>query len=172
MLFRSAALGSATYLILTSLAGLDIQLGANSVNFSVGANQEGTATFTYSSLIDADVLSDYLLVVQKFNSTTGQWESIHGDSEASLISLSLLGIGAAPGATLEGLDEGTYRAFMTFDGLLGASVLGTLSGTMDTYDLTQVGGYELGDAEGNVITDVNDSGEVDIVTPKIGRAHV
>jgi len=167
-----AALGSATYLILTSLAGLDLQLGANSVNFSVGANEEGTATFTYSSLIDADVLSDYLLVVQKLNSTTGQWESIHGDSEASLISLSILGIGAAPGATLEGLDEGTYRAFMTFDGLLGASVLGTLSGTMDTYDLTQVGGYELGDAEGNVITDVNDSGEVDIVTPTTYVASV
>ncbi|MGR0304850.1 beta strand repeat-containing protein, partial [Acinetobacter beijerinckii] len=159
------ALGSATYLIMTSLVGLDLQLGANAVNFNVGADQEGTATFTYSSLIDASLLSDYLLVVQKFNTTTGQWESLHGDSEASLISLSLLGIGAAPGAVLEGLEEGQYRAFMTFDGLLGASVLGTLSGTMDVFDLTQVGGYELGDAEGNVITDVNGSGEVDIVTP-------
>ncbi|MCH7330581.1 beta strand repeat-containing protein, partial [Acinetobacter modestus] len=159
------ALGSASYLILTSLVGLDLQLGANSVGFTVGANQEGTATFTYSSLIDASLLSDYLLVVQKYNTTTGQWESLHGDSDASLISLSLLGIGATPGAILEGLDEGQYRAFMTFDGLLGASVLGTLSGTMDVYDLTQVGGYELGDAQGNVITDVNSSGDVDIVTP-------
>jgi hypothetical protein len=110
------------------------------------------------------LLSDYLLVVQKFNTTTGQWESLHGDSEASLISLSILGIGAAQGC-FRRLEEGQYRAFMTFDGLLGASVLGTLSGTMDVFDLTQVGGYELGDAEGNVITDVNGSGEVDIVTP-------
>jgi hypothetical protein len=33
-------LGSATYLIMTSLVGLDLQLGANAVNFNVGADQK------------------------------------------------------------------------------------------------------------------------------------
>jgi hypothetical protein len=36
---------------------------------------------------------------------------------------------------------------------------------MDVFDLTQVVDMNLADAEGNVITDVNGSGEVDIVTP-------
>ncbi|MCH7315488.1 Ig-like domain-containing protein [Acinetobacter sp. ANC 3882] len=160
-------LGSASYLLLTSLAGIDLQLGGNSIGFNVAANHEGTVTFQYSGLIDVGLLSDYKLVVQKFNTTTNQWESIHGDSDASLLSLHLLGlgIGNVPGVVLEGLDAGQYRGFLTYDGLLGLGVLGTLSATMDDYDLTIPGGYEVGNAEGNVILDPDPTGQVDQITP-------
>ena len=59
-----ASLGSETYLALVSLAGLDLQLGSEAIDFTVGAGQEGNATFTYSALLGADVLSDYSLVLQ------------------------------------------------------------------------------------------------------------
>jgi len=65
---------------------------------------------------------------------------------------------------LDGLEEGQYRAFMTYNGLLGIGLLGTLTGTMDVYDTTQVGGYYTEVADGNVITDINTSGETDVVT--------
>ncbi|MCH7395090.1 Ig-like domain-containing protein, partial [Acinetobacter dispersus] len=161
------SLGSASYLLLTSLAGIDLQLGGNSIGFNVATNHEGTVTFQYSGLIDVGLLSDYKLVVQKFNTTTNQWESIHGDSDASLLSLHLLGlgIGNVPGVVLEGLDAGQYRGFLTYDGLLGLGVLGTLSATMDDYDLTIPGGYEVGNAEGNVILDPDPTGQVDQITP-------
>ncbi|MGQ1477584.1 BapA/Bap/LapF family large adhesin [Acinetobacter baumannii] len=161
------SLGSTSYLVLTSVAGLDLQLGGNSLGFTVAAGHEGDVTFQYSGLIDAAVLSDYKLVVQKFNTTTNQWESIHGDANSSLISLHLLGIGTGnvPGAVLDGLDAGQYRAFLAYDGLLGLGVLGTLSATMDDYDLSVAGGYEIGNAEGNVITDPDPTtGLVDQVT--------
>ncbi|NBG79952.1 type I secretion C-terminal target domain-containing protein, partial [Acinetobacter baumannii] len=161
------SLGSTSYLVLTSVAGLDLQLGGNSLGFTVAAGHEGDVTFQYSGLIDAAVLSDYKLVVQKFNTTTNQWESIHGDANSSLISLHLLGIGTGnvPGAVLDGLDAGQYRAFLAYDGLLGLGVLGTLSATMDDYDLSVAGGYEIGNAEGNVITDPDPTtGQVDQVT--------
>ncbi|MFX5096460.1 hypothetical protein ABTC58_18835, partial [Acinetobacter baumannii] len=88
------------------------------------------------SLINEGALGDYQLVVQKFNTATNRWESITGSSEASLLNLSVLGIGvnATPGVVVEGLDEGQYRAFMTYNGLYGKSILGTLSGKMDVYD--------------------------------------
>ncbi|MFX6292631.1 hypothetical protein ABTG11_19430, partial [Acinetobacter baumannii] len=56
---NDAALGSKTYLALVSLAGLNLQLGSEAVNFNVAANQEGNATFTYSALIGVNALSDY-----------------------------------------------------------------------------------------------------------------
>ncbi|WP_411800819.1 BapA/Bap/LapF family large adhesin, partial [Acinetobacter vivianii] len=160
------SLGSTSYLLLTSLAGIDLQLGGNSLGFEVDPGHEGTVTFQYSGLIDAALLSDYKLVVQKFNTTTNQWESIHGDSDASLLSLHLLGlgIGNVPGVVLEGLEAGQYRGFLTYDGLLGVGVLGTLSATMDDYDLSIPGGYEVGNAEGNVILDPDPTGQVDQIT--------
>ncbi|MFY5899919.1 beta strand repeat-containing protein, partial [Acinetobacter pittii] len=157
-----AALGSNTYLALVSLAGLDLQLGSESIGFTVGAGQEGNATFTYSALIGVDALSDYSLVVQKFDTTTGQWTAIYGGGEADILDLTLLG--STPGVVIEGLEEGQYRAFMTYNGLAGIGLLGTLTGTMDVYDTTQVGGYYTEVADGNVITDINTSGETDVVT--------
>ncbi|MCF1268161.1 Ig-like domain-containing protein [Acinetobacter baumannii] len=158
-----AALGSNTYLALVSLAGLDLQLGSESIGFTVGAGQEGNATFTYSALIGVDALSDYSLVVQKFDTATGQWTAIYGGGQADILDLTLLG--STPGVVIDGLEEGQYRAFMTYNGLLGIGLLGTLTGTMDVYDTTQVGGYYTEVAEGNVITEINDAGEVDVVTP-------
>ncbi|WP_416232068.1 BapA/Bap/LapF family large adhesin, partial [Acinetobacter pittii] len=158
-----AALGSNTYLALVSLAGLDLQLGSESIGFTVGAGQEGNATFTYSALIGVDALSDYSLVVQKFDTATGQWTAIYGGGQADILDLTLLG--STPGVVIDGLEEGQYRAFMTYNGLLGIGLLGTLTGTMDVYDTTQVGGYYTEVADGNVITDINTSGEIDIVTP-------
>nr|WP_304571661.1 BapA/Bap/LapF family large adhesin [Acinetobacter baumannii]WKY82492.1 Ig-like domain-containing protein [Acinetobacter baumannii] len=158
-----AALGSNTYLALVSLAGLDLQLGSESIGFTVGAGQEGNATFTYSALIGVDALSDYSLVVQKFDTATGQWTAIYGGGQADILDLTLLG--STPGVVIDGLEEGQYRAFMTYNGLAGIGLLGTLTGTMDVYDTTQVGGYYTEVAEGNVITEINDAGEVDVVTP-------
>ncbi|MBJ9705474.1 VCBS domain-containing protein [Acinetobacter calcoaceticus] len=158
-----ASLGSETYLALVSLAGLDLQLGSEAIDFTVGAGQEGNATFTYSALLGADVLSDYSLVLQKLDPITGDWTSVYGGGEADILDLTLLG--GTPSVVIDGLEEGQYRAFMTYNGLLGIGLLGTLTGTMDVYDTTQVGGYYTEVADGNVITDINTSGEIDIVTP-------
>ncbi|MEO4077818.1 BapA/Bap/LapF family large adhesin, partial [Acinetobacter pittii] len=158
-----APLGSETYLALVSLAGLDLQLGSEAIDFTVGAGQEGNATFTYSALLGADVLSDYSLVLQKLDPITGNWTSVYGGGEADILDLTLLG--GTPSVVIDGLEEGQYRAFMTYNGLLGIGLLGTLTGSMDVYDTTQVGGYYTEVADGNVITDINTSGEIDIVTP-------
>ncbi|MHC0018771.1 beta strand repeat-containing protein, partial [Acinetobacter pittii] len=158
-----AALGSNTYLALVSLAGLDLQLGSESIGFTVAPDQEGTATFTYSALLGADVLSDYSLVLQKLDPVTGDWTSVYGGGEADILDLTLLG--GTPSVVIDGLEEGTYRAFMTYNGLAGIGLLGTLTGTMDVYDTTQVGGYYTEVADGNVITEINDVGQVDVVTP-------
>ncbi|MFR9680755.1 BapA/Bap/LapF family large adhesin, partial [Acinetobacter sp. SEK570] len=158
-----ALLGSKTYLALVSLAGLDLQLGSEAIGFSVAANQEGNATFTYSALIGVNALADYSLVVQKLDPVTGQWTSVYGGGQADIIKLTLLG--STPGVALDGLEEGQYRAFMTYTGLAGIGLLGTLTATMDIYDTTQIGGFYTETATGNVISDINDSGQVDVVTP-------
>ncbi|MBP1492689.1 type I secretion C-terminal target domain-containing protein [Acinetobacter nosocomialis] len=160
---NDAALGSKTYLALVSLAGLNLQLGSEAVNFNVAANQEGNATFTYSALIGVNALSDYSLVVQKFDTATGQWTSIYGGGQADILHLTLLG--STPGVVIEGLEQGQYRAFMTYNGLAGIGLLGTLTGTMDIYDTTQIGGFYTEAADGNVIVDVNSNGQADVVTP-------
>ncbi|MCH7341346.1 beta strand repeat-containing protein, partial [Acinetobacter higginsii] len=158
-----AALGSKTYLALVSLAGLDLQIGSEAISFSVAANNEGNATFTYSALIGVNALADYSLVVQKLDPVTGQWTSVYGGGQADIIKLTLLG--STPGVALDGLEEGQYRAFMTYTGLAGIGLLGTLTATMDIYDTTQIGGFYTETATGNVISDINDSGQVDVVTP-------
>uniref|UniRef100_UPI0020905355 BapA/Bap/LapF family large adhesin n=1 Tax=Acinetobacter nosocomialis TaxID=106654 RepID=UPI0020905355 len=160
---NDAALGSKTYLALVSLAGLNLQLGSEAVNFNVAANQEGNATFTYSALIGVNALSDYSLVVQKFDTATGQWTSIYGGGQADILHLTLLG--STPGVVIDGLEQGQYRAFMTYNGLAGIGLLGTLTGTMDIYDTTQIGGFYTEAADGNVIVDVNSNGQADVVTP-------
>ena len=158
-----AALGSKTYLALVSLLGLNLQLGSDGVGFTVGANQEGNATFTYSALIGVNALADYSLVVQKLDPVSGQWTSVYGGGQADIIKLTLLG--STPGVTIDGLEEGQYRAFMAYTGVAGIGLLGTLTGTMDIYDTTVIGGFYTETATGNVISDINDSGQVDVVTP-------
>ncbi|NAS00642.1 type I secretion C-terminal target domain-containing protein, partial [Acinetobacter haemolyticus] len=153
--------GSHTYLLLASLAGLNLQLGSPGIGFTIDEGHTGDMTFNYSALISADALADYVLVLQKFDEATGQWTAVTGPGQADLLSLALFG---GTTITVDGLEEGQYRAFMAFDGLLGAGLLGTLSGSMDLYDPSQIGGYEVVAAEGNVITDEGINGETDIIT--------
>ncbi|MFH3579524.1 hypothetical protein WAH98_21400, partial [Acinetobacter baumannii] len=57
---NDVALGSASYVAAISLAGLDLQLLGNpTVAFNVDADRQGTATFTFSGLLNAGVLNDY-----------------------------------------------------------------------------------------------------------------
>ncbi|WP_410567300.1 beta strand repeat-containing protein [Acinetobacter sp. H1(2024)] len=163
LIAHDAALGSKTYLALVSLAGLNLQLGSDAVTFNVAANQEGNAKFTYSALIGVNALSDYSLVVQKFDTATGQWTSIYGGGQADILHLTLLG--STPGVVIDGLEQGQYRAFMTYNGLAGIGLLGTLNATMDVYDTTQIGSFYTENAHGNVIVDLNSSGQADVVTP-------
>ncbi|WP_369029641.1 BapA/Bap/LapF family large adhesin [Acinetobacter sp. XH1741] len=160
---HDAALGSKTYLALVSLAGLNLQLGSEAITFNVAANQEGNAKFTYSALIGVNALSDYSLVVQKFDTATGQWTSIYGGGQADILHLTLLG--STPGVVIDGLEQGQYRAFMTYNGLAGIGLLGTLNATMDVFDTTQIGSFYTENAHGNVIVDLNSSGQADVVTP-------
>ena len=155
------ALGSASYLVAVSLAGLDLQLlGNDAIEFTVDPNREGTATFTFDAIITADLLSNYAIVVQKFDEATGQWVSIGGTNpEASLIDLSL--IGGTPTAVLEGLDAGRYRAFIGYEGLVGVGLGGTLTGTMDVCNPYIVASYSVEPISGNVIKDASLTGEVD-----------
>ncbi|MFX5195340.1 hypothetical protein ABTC62_20225, partial [Acinetobacter baumannii] len=67
-------------------------LGKPTVAFNVDADRQGTATFTFSGLLNAGVLNDYSIVVQKYDAATGQWVSIGGNNpQATLVSLSLIG---------------------------------------------------------------------------------
>lgn len=70
-------------------------------------------TFNYSALIDASLLADYVLVVQKFDTATNQWVAVNGTGEADLLSLAAFG---GNSVTLEGLAAGQYRAYMTYAG--------------------------------------------------------
>ncbi|WP_262528569.1 cadherin-like domain-containing protein [Agrobacterium tumefaciens] len=140
--------GSETYLAVVSLAGIDLQLFADTVEFEVESGHTQDLAFDFNGILGAGVLSDYNLVVQKWDATTQQWTSIDGQTNATILSLDLFG-GAS--GTVQGLDAGEYRAFMGYDGLLGAGVGGTLTVTATDYDFTEAGGYEAVEVSGNVI---------------------
>ncbi|MFK3968850.1 BapA/Bap/LapF family large adhesin [Ensifer adhaerens] len=154
-------LDSHTYLVLLSLVGMDLSLGAPGIAFTVADQTQSDITFTYSSLLDVGVAADYSLVVQQF--VNGQWVTLGDDGSAGIITMGLLGSNAM-GVTVEGLGAGQYRAFMTYNGLAGGSVLGTLTAHADTYDITQIDHLEVETATGNVITGDSTEGDPDIVT--------
>src|SRR5690606_10263144 len=116
---------------------------------TVEEQTQSDITFTYSSLLDVGIAADYSLVVQQL--VDGEWVTLDNDGDAGIITLGLLGSNAM-GVTVEGLGAGDYRAFMTYNGLAGGSVLGTLRAFADTYDVTQVDHLEVEAASGNVIT--------------------
>ncbi|WP_229447710.1 BapA/Bap/LapF family large adhesin [Nitratireductor sp. B36] len=162
--------GSANYLALVSIGVLDLQaevLGTSTVNFSVEENHTLEADFDYSALASLGVLSDYSLVIQKWDGT--QWTGIDGTGEATLLELGLLSGNEYRVEQL--LESGQYRAFMTFEGV-GAGVLGDLQVSGTDYDYTEIGGYDPVPVSGNVITDVNDDGQLDDVTPTTVIAQV
>ncbi|MFD2237974.1 BapA/Bap/LapF family large adhesin [Aureimonas populi] len=143
-------LGEANYLALVSVGILDLQatvLGTESVTFSV---EEGTtldATFDFGALAAIGLLSDYAVVVQRWDGT--QWTSIDGSGESTLLDLTLLGGNSYQAA--QTLEPGQYRAFATFEGV-GVGVAGFLEVGGTVSDFTEIGGFEAVPVEGNVIT--------------------
>ncbi|MBB5707654.1 BapA/Bap/LapF family large adhesin [Sphingopyxis panaciterrulae] len=157
--------GSANYLLLVSLATVDPQLdlaglqllGIEPVSFTVAPGHELDATFEYGGLLDIGVIADYQVVLQKF--VDGQWVGVDGDGESTLLELGLLNGNLSGSANL---DAGEYRAFVTFGGVLGAGVLGTLDVSGVDSDYTSITDIVAQTAEGNVILDANGTGEVDL----------
>ncbi|MFI7904917.1 Ig-like domain-containing protein, partial [Acinetobacter baumannii] len=125
---------SAFYGVLLNVGNIvDLQLlTVDTVDFTIGAGQEGVATFNFNSLIGASALGDYNVVLQKYNDVTGQWEAVNGTGDRSLLNLTLLG--NTPTAQIGGLTEGEYRAFLSFNGLVGGAVAVTLNGSVDVYN--------------------------------------
>jgi VCBS repeat-containing protein len=160
--------GSANYLALVSLANLDLQLdlaglqllGIEPISFTVDPRHELNAQFEYGGILDISAIADYQIVLQKF--VNGQWVGVDGNGEATLVDLALLN-GNLFGS--ENLDAGQYRAFVTFDGLVGLGVLGSLDVSGVDSDYTNIVDVIAIIAEGNVITDPNGSGEVDMAPP-------
>ncbi|MDW7493656.1 hypothetical protein, partial [Klebsiella pneumoniae] len=97
---------SAFYGVLLNVGNIvDLQLlTVDTVDFTIGAGQEGVATFNFNSLIGASALGDYNVVLQKYNDVTGQWEAVNGTGDRSLLNLTLLG--NTPTAQIGGLTEG------------------------------------------------------------------
>jgi len=158
--------GEANYLALISLAnvdfGLDIAglqlLGIEPVSFSVEPGHSLDATFAYGGVLDIGLAADYTLVLQKL--VDGVWSDINGEGESTLLDLNLLN---GDLAVEQNLDAGEYRAFVTFEGLVGGGILGTLDVTGVDTDFTEIVDTVVTPAEGNVITDANGSGEADTV---------
>ncbi|UIJ44857.1 Ig-like domain-containing protein [Sphingomonas cannabina] len=153
--------GDANYLALVSLVGLDLQvLGVPNVAFTVEPGHSLDAVFEYDALANIGVLSDYRVVVQKWDGT--QWTSIDGSGQITLLDLGLLDGNAVAS---EALGPGEYRAFLTFEGTLGLGLLGSLSVTGTDSDFTDIASVDPIPASGNVITDAGPGGEVDVVSP-------
>ncbi|MCY6412748.1 type I secretion C-terminal target domain-containing protein [Acinetobacter sp. VNH17] len=132
--------GSHSYLALVGLSDLDLSLLDNGdINFTVAAGESADVTFCYSALATVGVLGDgYGVLVQKFDTATNQWVTVNNAMTDGFISLELLASGQVA-ATMHGLGEGTYRAFMTYDSSLGeVGLLGKLTATADIYDLDQI----------------------------------
>jgi len=159
-------LGSANYLLLLSLAAIDPQLdlaglqllGVEPVSFTVEAGHTLDATFEYGGLLDIGAVADYQVVVQKL--VEGQWVGIDGDGQSTLLSLGLLDGNITGSANL---DAGEYRAFVTFGGLAGVGVLGSLHVSGTDLDYTDIANVLAVTAEGNMIIDANGAGEIDMV---------
>ena len=128
-------------------------LGVSNLEFSVEADHTQDLTFNFDSLLSVELLGGLQLVIQKWDEETGQWTTIDGSEPGgTLLSLGLLG-GGGTGAVVEGLEAGQYRAFVTNEGGLAASLTvgSTLAATGTDYDFTQIGGFEAVEASGNVL---------------------
>ncbi|WP_246333651.1 BapA/Bap/LapF family large adhesin [Aureimonas mangrovi] len=140
-------------LSLSDLGDIGLNLGTSSLAFEVAPGHEQDVTLDFSALLSLDLLDGLRIAVQQFDPETGTWTSIGGsEGSATLLSLGLLG-GGGNGATLEGLSGGQYRAFVTNEGGLGASLtLGAVL-SVDAVDLdyTDVASFDAVAAEGNVL---------------------
>ena len=146
--------GSVSYLagIGVSFGDLDLQasaLGIPTLEFSVDPGHSQDLVFTFDSLLSAELLGDYQIVVQRWDEAADQWTSVDGLSEGA----SILDIGVLDGDSYgveQRLASGDYRAFVTFEGI-GVSILNTLAIDGTDYDHTQIVGYETAPIDGNVM---------------------
>ena len=155
--------GTANYLALVSLGIVNLQaqvLAIPNVQFTVAAGHTLGATFTYNALIDLGVASNYAVVVQRFDGTN--WVAVSGAQGASLLQL---GVAGGDLVATETLGPGTYRAFVTFEGVAGLGVLGRLDIAGQDSDFTDIAAIVPAPGSGNVITDPGPGGEVDVVSP-------
>ena len=146
--------GSVTYLIGAGLSFgiLDLQaalLGVPTLEFSIEPGHSQDLVFTFDSLLGAEAIGDYMIVVQKWDAAAGKWTTIDGLAEGA----TLLDIGILDTDTFgveQRLGSGDYRAFVTFEGI-GLSVLNTLAVEGTDYDHTEIAGYEAVPVSGNVM---------------------
>ncbi len=160
----SVDLGSAAYLALVSLGAVNLQaevLSVPDVRFTVEDGHSLDAVFSYGSdLLDIDVASDYAVVVQRFDGTS--WVAVDGSGNASLLDIRVLDGNLS---ATETLGPGEYRAFLTFAGVAGVGLLGSLDVSGVDSDFTDVAGVVPAGVSGNVIADPGAGGAVDIVGP-------
>lgn len=160
---RPVDFGTANYLALVSLGLLDLDatvLGTPSVQFTVEDGHSLDAVFTYDALLNLGVASGYAVVVQRFDGTN--WVAVGTAGDVSLLNLGLLNGNLSATGTF---GPGEYRAFLTFDGTLGAGVLGTLNVAGTDSDFTDIAAVVPSATTGNVVTDAGPAGQVDVVSP-------
>jgi len=155
--------GSAGYVALVSVGALDLQaqvLTIPNVAFTVREGHQFDASFTYGATVDIGVGSNYSVVVQRFDGAN--WVAVSGTGEASILDVGLLN---GDLVAQETLPPGSYRAFVTFQGV-GVGVLGSLTVGGTDLDYTDIGSVQAETVSGNVITDPGPAGAVDIVSPQ------
>ncbi len=148
------------------LGSLNLQatvLGIPTLSFSVEDGHSQDLTFAFGSLIDASLLGEYQVVVQKRDPETGKWTTIDGSAEGA----SILDIGVLDGGQFgveQALEPGQYRAFLTYEGV-GVSALSSLSVSGTDFDHTHIGDISVTEVSGNVLeNDGNAAAEGDLVT--------
>ncbi|WP_244508863.1 Ig-like domain-containing protein [Rhizobium sp. NFR12] len=133
------------------------------IDFNVEEGHTLDARFELDEGLSLGVLSDYQVVIQRFDGV--QWTNVTGTGTGNATLLDLQLLDGAPTVSLEDLGPGQYRAFIAYDGLLGAGLGSELTITGTDTDTTSIGAIAVVAASGNVITDAGVGGEIDAVNP-------
>ncbi|WP_230482123.1 BapA/Bap/LapF family large adhesin [Sphingomonas sp. Leaf21] len=158
------ALGNANYTALVALPLINLNaqvLAIPNVQFTVAPGHTLDATFTYDATLNLGVASGYSVVVQRFDGTN--WVAVNGGTSSTLLEVGLLNGDLVASADL---GPGQYRAFVSFDNVLGIGVLGGLRVAGIDSDFTDIGQIIPALTSGNVITDPGPGGQVDVVSPQ------
>ncbi|MGP9519796.1 MULTISPECIES: beta strand repeat-containing protein, partial [unclassified Psychrobacter] len=144
-----------------------------SVDFTVAANNIGSAEVNFSSTGIANVLDNGSLVLQKKD---GNGIYVNVDSAASatglLNVLDLLGDGVPDGYTLSGLTAGDYRLVGSVNPAVGLITTGTLEVvTLTETSITGIDDIQAVNATGNVI-DENDVSTNDTVVTTVNGGPI
>lgn len=137
-----------------------------SVDFTVAANNIGSAEVNFSSTGIANVLDNGSLVLQKKDEDDNY---VNVDSAASatglLNVLDLLGDGVPDGYTLSGLTAGDYRLVGSVNPAVGLLTTGTLEVvTLTETSITEIDAIQAVNATGNVIDENDVSTDDTVVT--------